>query len=567
MSPDSPPTSPGEARRLLKAGVEQAIRALWGSEVEVSLTEPRNESFGDLSTQAALGLASTLRRPPREIAREIAEALEPPRDTFGRVSVDGPGFVNFSFSQSYLDRFSYRLGTQGIRPLLSLQGTGRRALVEFVSSNPTGPLSVGHCRQAVLGEAVAGLLEAAGWTVEREYYFNDAGRQTLLLGESLAARYAEQTGASLEIPEGGYQGEYLAAWARSLSAERGGGLSWPADSEVFVSYARDRAMEMIVSDLELLGFRFDRFFNESSLIAEAVPAALRALSAISEEGRSLVYEEPPGSGKMWLRLTALGRPEDRVLVRESGMYTYRAPDIAYHLDKFSRGYDLLVDIFGSDHIDTSRDVAAAVGALLGERELGKLRVIIHQFVTLLRGGRKVKMSTRAATFVTMRELLEEVGSPDVTRYLFLTRRAEAHMDFDLELARRQSDENPVYYVQYACARISGIIRTAASEGVALPSSFDDFEGQLVDPAERNLVRLLELIPCRVAAATESLEPHRLTEMLADVATAFHSFYTKLRVVDASAPRLSSARLLLCAACRNTMRDLLAVLGVEAPERM
>jgi len=561
------PTSPGDARLLLQAAVEGAAGRLWGAGVRVLLSEPKNEGFGDLSTQVALELASTLSRQPREIARELADSLELPEGIVGKVSVDGPGFINFTFGDHYLDRFLYRLGTEGIRPLLARTGEGRRALVEYVSSNPTGPLSVGHCRQAVLGEAVAGLLSAAGWGVEREYYFNDAGRQTLLLGESLAARYAGLRGEVVAIPEGGYQGEYLADWARALAAGSGPGLSWPRDSAVFVAYARDRAMEMIVSDLELLGIHFDRFVNESSLVEEAVPKAIEALAAVSVDGESLVYEEPAGSGKLWLRLTLLGRPEDRVLVRENRMYTYRAPDIAYHLGKFARGYDLLVDIFGSDHIDTSRDVLAALSALLGSGEVEKLRVLIHQFVTLLRDGRKVTMSTRAATFVTMRELIEEVGSPDVTRYLFLTRKAEAHMDFDLELAKRQSDENPVYYVQYACARIAGILRTADAEGVRPPSSFEEFSGQLVEAAERKLVRLLEAIPCRIASATESLEPHKLTEMLAEVATAFHSFYQKLRVVDAAAPRLSSARLLLCAACRNTMRDLLGVLGVSAPERM
>lgn len=567
MTHHSPPTSPGELRHLLQSAVEDAAGRLWGVSVHVLLTEPRNDSFGDLSTQIALELASVLRQPPRTIAQALADALVLPAGTVGRVSIDGPGFINLAFSADYLDRFAFHLGNEGIRPLLSQPGKGRRVLVEYVSSNPTGPLSVGHCRQAVLGEAVAGLLLASGWTVEREYYFNDAGRQTSLLGESLAARYVELRGETLAIPEGGYQGEYLAGWARSLAEQKGTGLSWPADSGLFASFARDRAMEMIVSDLELLGIRFDRFFNESSLLAEAVPRVLKALGDLSVDGRSLIYEEPEGSGKLWLRLTALGRPEDRVLLRENGMYTYRAPDIAYHIDKFSRGYDLLVDIFGSDHIDTSRDVIAALTALLGSDSVERLRVIIHQFVTLLSEGRKVKMSTRSATFVTMRELLEEVGSPDVTRYLFLTRRAEAHMDFDLELARRQSDENPVYYVQYACARIAGLLRTAAEQGVKPPSSFEDFAGQLLDPSERRLIRLLELIPCRVASAAEALEPHRIPEILADVATAFHSFYQKLRVVDVAAPRLSSARLLLCAACRNTMRDLLGILGVEAPERM
>jgi len=350
--------------------------------------------------------------------------------------------------------------------------------------------------------------------------------------------------------------------------EQGPSLVWPGNSGIFVDYARQRAMSMIMEDLALLGITFDRYFSESSLIPDAVNEALAVLAGVRTPDGPLIYDDPDGSGKRWARLSALGRPEDRVLVRDSGLFTYRMPDIAYHLDKFRRGYDLMVDIFGSDHLDTSKDVVALLSILLGEDEVAsKLKVILHQFVTLVRDGRKVKMSTRAANFVTLRELVEEAGSVDVTRYLFLTRKAESHMDFDLELARRQSDDNPVYYVQYACARISGILRNALSEGIEPIRDASEAARLLSGTDERRLMRLLEAVPVRTSAAASALEPHRLTEMLHELAVSFHGFYQRVRVVDPAEPAMSAARLMLCSACRNTMRDLLGILGVEAPERM
>lgn len=551
--------TPSEIRNSLAEDIGNLLRERFGADVRIQISEPRNRSFGDLSTQAALEAAAACGRPPRAVAEAVRDGLGLPPEISG-VSLAGPGFLNFAFSHGYLCSIAARLAAEGLLPLLEKPGAGSRALVEFVSSNPTGPLSVGHCRQAVLGEAVCRLLEATGWTVEREYYFNDAGRQNDLLAESLARRYE----GSEEVPEGGYRGGYVLLWAGDLRAASPG-LSWPRDSGVFRRFATDRAMEMIMEDLALLDIRFDRFFSESSLIPDAVARALGLLREVSTPAGPLIYEDPPGSGKTWARLSALGRPEDRVLVRESGEYTYRMPDVAYHLDKFSRGYDLMVDIFGADHLDTSQDVAALLGVLVPEAAAGRLKVLLHQFVTLVREGRKVKMSTRADTAVTLRELIAEVGSADVTRYLFLTRKAEAHMDFDMDLAVRQSDENPVYYVQYACARISGILRSAEQEGLEADPA--DAPALLATPDERILLGLLEAIPARVSSAAAALEPHRLTEMLHELATAFHGFYTRCRVVDPGAPGLSRARLMLCAACRNTARDMLGVLGVSAPERM
>ncbi|OPL19006.1 MAG: hypothetical protein AVO35_03515 [Candidatus Aegiribacteria sp. MLS_C] len=551
--------------------IAEAVDRIWGPEVleddqQAEVASSSNPEFGDLSCQVAMQLARKVRTGPVEVARRIVEELGPVPGV-SSFTVDGPGFINITLSGSFLASYCHSLAVSGLGPHLPDLGAGRTALVEFVSSNPTGPLTVGHCRQAVLGDAISRLLGAMGWKVSREYYYNDGGRQMELLGRSLEVRY--RGGEESDIPEGGYRGNYLSGWAEDLRSEYGDGLEWESDRDTFVSYAEKRAMDMIRSDLELLGIGYDRFFTESELIPEAVDRTIHMLKRTGTFGESLVYSDPGSSNKLWLRFTELGRPQDRVIRREDGSYTYRMPDIAYHVDKFRRGYDLLVDVFGSDHLDTSRDVVAALEAIFGADEVRRrLRVVIHQFVTLLCGGERIKMSTRSGEYVTLSRLVEDVGSADVTRYLFLTRRAEAHMDFDLDLARRESSENPVYYVQYAHARISGILRTAEDAGVNVPEEYDPrMEDILSGVHERELMRLLESIPVETAAAAESLEPHRLTEILASLATGFHRFYQHVRVVDGDRPFESSSRLMLCRACMRCIADLLGILGVNAPRRM
>ncbi|MEN8208443.1 MAG: arginine--tRNA ligase [Candidatus Fermentibacteria bacterium] len=563
--------TPAILRNKLENALESSVRSIWGDRIpddfRAAVSGSNNLEFGDISCQAAMRLARILKDNPRSIAGKITEALADSVEGISSISIDGPGFINFRFSDDYLASTSFYLASRGLQSLLPDAGAGREVLVEYVSSNPTGPLTVGHCRQAVLGETISSLLEASGWKVSREYYFNDTGRQMNLLGESLAARYLSAEGHKTAIPENGYHGSYIIEWASDLRTERGEGLTWKDDQDTFIRFAEQKAMKMILSDLSLLGIEFDRFFSESELIPEAVTDAIGKLTESTVEGRSLVYKDD--SEKLWLRFTALGRPKDRVIVRDTGMYTYRMPDIAYHLDKFSRNYDLIVDIFGADHLDTSRDVTAALECLLGSESVSeKLRVIIHQFVTLVRDGKKVKMSTRSGEFVTLRELINDVGSSDVTKYLFLTRRAEAHMDFDLDLAKMQSNENPVYYVQYAHARIAGILRAAGEAGIDSPHEFSSNLSSLLDGEyERELMRLLESVPVQVTAAAAEMEPHRLTEILADLAAGFHRFYQHARVVDTDNTEVSAARLMLCRACRRCIGDLLGILGVDAPDRM
>lgn len=565
--------TPAALRTELERVIESSVRSLWGElipdEFRAGVSGSDNLEFGDLSCQTAMKLARIVRDNPRSIAAKIVEIVSGRFEGVSAVNVDGPGFINFTLSDDYLTSVAFNLAFAGLQPLLPDTGRGREALVEFVSSNPTGPLTVGHCRQAVLGETISSLLEAVGWKVSREYYFNDAGRQMDLLGESLAVRYTSAQSDESAIPEDGYHGNYIVEWASDLRALRGTGLTWESNRDTFIGFAKEKAMEMIRSDLSLLGIEFDRYFAESELIPGAVTEAIERLSRITVDGKSLVYSDDAGSQKLWLRFTSLGRPKDRVIVRDNGTYTYRMPDIAYHIEKFSRNYDLMVDIFGSDHLDTSRDVTTALEYLLGKEEVSKrLKVIIHQFVTLVRDGRKIKMSTRSGEFVTLRELVRDAGSADVTKYLFLTRKAEAHMDFDLDLARKQSSENPVYYVQYAHARIAGILRRAGEAGIVPPDEFScELANLLRGEHERELMRLLESIPVEVAAAADAMEPHRITEILANLATGFHRFYQHVRVVDSDNMGISAARLMLCEACRRCISGLLSILGVDAPDKM
>ncbi len=529
----------------------------------VEVLPSRNLSFGDLACSSAMPLAGKLKRSPRDIAAVMADSISSQFPQVEKVTVDGPGFLNITLSGEYLAEFTAAVATGGIGQFIPAPGKGKTALVEFVSSNPTGPLTVGHCRQAVLGDAVSRLLEATGWTVQREYYFNDAGRQMERLAESLAARYMNFLGVSMEIPEGGYRGGYIKTWAEDLRRNQGDSLKWPDQKDMFREYAANRAFVLISEDLKLLGITFDRYFAESELIPDAVEEVINLLRE-----KELVYRDHDDSRKIWLKLSGMGRPEDRVIMREDGTYTYRMPDIAYHLNKFRRGYDLMVDIFGSDHIDTSKDVETVLGELLGKDEVsGRLRTILHQFVTLIRGGEKVKMSTRAGNFVTLRDLVDEVGSADVVRYIFLTRRAEAHMDFDLEAAGAENDENPVFYVQYAFARIAGILRKISDPESLLISDPAGLVTLLSGDRERDLMRLLETMPLRVSAAAAALEPHRIPDLLAEVARAFHGFYQHHRVVDPDDDKTTAARLTLCMAVRGTLSGLLKILGVRAPEKM
>ena len=444
-------------------------------------------------------------------------------------------------------------------------GAGKKVQVEFLSANPTGPVTVGHGRNAVLGDTIARLYEAAGFEVTREYYFNDGGRQMKLLGESVRARYLQQHGIDAPMPEDGYQGEYIVDIARALKEERGDSLVSVTDLEIFRSVAVKAIFAEINQTCTRLGIHFDVFTNELDLFKSG--AVDKVLKALSDKG--LTFEQ---DGAVYLRGEPLGLPKDAVLVRSGAdkQPTYRTPDIAYHIQKLERGFDLIVDVFGADHIAEHQEVLAAVKAL--GYDITPIRSIIYQFVTLIRGGEKVKMSTRKATYITLDQLLEEfpdeVGGADVVRFFFLSRKSDSQFDFDLELAKKQAPENPVFYVQYAHARLASIFREGAAKGLALPADASQINLNLLGDEELELAKRALGLPEVMTAAAEALEPHRITFYLLELATEFHRYYNKPanRIIGPDR-ELSLARMYMAAMLKDAIAGGLELLGVSAPERM
>lgn len=513
---------------------------------------PRDPAFGDLASTIALGLAREERAAPRVVAQRIIDHIEDPDGLLQAVDIAGPGYINFRFSPHFWTQSLLEIVEPEHGP--TLFGKGRRVLVEFVSANPTGPLTIGHGRNTVLGDAIARLLETTGHDVSREYYFNNAGRQMKVLGESVKARYCEQIGAPAEFPEGGYQGEYITAIAADLVTKHGAALRDIPAGGPFKEAAESAIFDEIKQTFERLGVRFDNYFNEDSLYAdgsiEAILAELRA--------RDLAYDR---EGAVWLRGEPLGLEKDRVLVKSTGEPAYRLPDIAYHKNKLGRGYDLNIDVLGADHIAEHQEVRAALQGLGYDVE--SIKGVIYQFVTLTRGGVQVKMSTRRAEYITVDELLDEVGS-DVARFFFLTRKADSHLEFDLELAKKQSADNPVFYVQYAHARVCSLQRQAAAAGVP-QATVADLQ-TLVAPEEQAVIKLLAGYTDIVEDAAAALEPHRVVFYLIELASEFHRFYNRHRILTED-ERRSAARLFLAQALRTVIRKGLNLLGVSAPEAM
>jgi len=514
---------------------------------------PKDPELGDLATPVAMAMARAERRSPRQIADAIVACIEDPDGILSAVEVAGAGYINLRFSPNF-----WKVCLEDIlagRHAPAPTGAGTRVLVEFVSANPTGPLTVGHGRNAVLGDSIARLLESTGHEVTREYYFNNAGRQMKLLGESVRARYDELLGREVEFPEGGYQGDYIVDVARGLVERHGDALDGSAQPIVFKQAAEESIFADIRTTLARMGIEFDRYFNEDSLYADG--RIEQTLSDLRE--RDLAFDR---EGAVWLRGEALGLDKDRVLVKSSGEPAYRLPDIAYHRDKLARGYDLNVLVLGADHIAEHQEVLAALRGL--GLDPASIRGIIYQFVTLTRGGVQVKMSTRRAEYVTVDELLDEVGS-DVLRFFFLTRKADSHLEFDLELAKKQSADNPVFYVQYAYARVCSIERQAAAAG-STPTFEEADLATLTAPEEIALVRLLAQYADTVEEASASLEPHRVVFYLVELAAEFHRFYNRHRILIDDRPR-AAARFFLAQAVKRIIEDGLALLGVKAPETM
>ncbi len=524
----------------------------------VELSRPREPDHGDWASQVALVVAKAAGRPPREIAEVVAKRMGDFPEV-AAVEVAGPGFLNFRLAHGWLTGMVRAVEDAGAAWGRSAAERPERVQVEFVSANPTGPLHVGHGRWAVVGDAIVTLLEATGHGVEREFYVNDHGTQMVRFGQSLAARYLEALGREAQMPDEGYQGAYVRELAEQIISTDGdlhAGNDPATLTETFRAIGRDRMLDQQREILERLGVRFDVWFSERDLYRRGEVAS--AIEELKRHGHT--YE---AEGALWLRTTDFGDDKDRVIVRESGEPTYFASDIAYFLDKTGRGYDRIIYLWGADHHGYVGRMRAAIQCL--ERDPATVEILIGQFVNLKRGGEPVRMSKRTGELITFEELLDEVG-PDGARYTFLRQGIDTTVDFDIEVVVSRSQDNPVFYVQYAHARISSIVAYAKEQGVELePVSAVALE-ELQHLSELDLIRKISELPEVVEVAAAMRAPHRLTRYAEELAAMFHAFYRDCRVVTEDAS-LTQARLHLCNSARIALANVLALLGVSAPERM
>jgi len=528
--------------------------------LEIIIERPRRENQGDYATNVAMLMARHWDMKPRDIAQVITSHLKK-SEYVEKVEVAGPGFINFFLSDLWMSELIREIIAKGEDYGKRDLGKGKRAQVEFVSANPTGPLHIGHGRGAAVGDVMANILSFAGWYVEREYYINDAGLQMKLLGRSVQARYFELLGRSevAPFPEEGYKGDYIYDIAQEIIDREGDKfLSLPIEETL--DYFKDHAVKVILNgikkDLEDFRVLFDVWFSEKTLHERGL---IREMVDFLTK-RGLAYEK---EGAIWYRSTQFGDEKDRVLIRSNGEPTYFASDVAYHKDKFDRGFDLVIDVWGADHHGYVPRMKAAVQAL--GRSPDDLQVLLIQFVSLIKQGRMVSMSTRAGEFVTLREMMDEVGV-DAMRYFFLMRKCDSHLDFDIDLAKSASTDNPVYYVQYASARLYSIFKEASSRGIKLPAPEKVDITLLKTEEEKDLIKCLGKFPEEVAKAAKELSPHLIVFYAYELAKAFHSFYNAHRVLGEERS-LSDARLVLVRAVQVVLLNVLGLLKINAPEVM
>lgn len=539
----------------LKKIILKALQCFDNLEVlpEIVIEKPRIPEHGDAATNVALTLARPLRQSPRKIAETLVSNLKFDPDKIGSVEVAGPGFINFKFAKSWLYRQLEEIIRNREHYGHSEDNSGRRILIEFVSANPTGPLTVGHGRNAVLGDTLARLYEWTGADVQREYYFNDAGRQMRVLGESVRARYLEILDLESSFPEDGYQGEYIRDIARNIFENKGDALKNSEDLTPFIEAAKEMIFKDIRGTLERMNIHMDTFFNERDLYESG--AIFRVVDKL--KAKSLIYE---ADGATWFKTTEFGKDSDTVIIKSTGEPTYRLPDIAYHVNKIERGYDTCIDIFGADHIATYPDVLSGVEALGYDSK--QIDVLVYQFVTLVKNGKPFKMSTRKANFVTLDELMDEVGA-DVTRFFFLMRSPSTHLEFDIGEAKEASEKNPVFYLQYAHARMKSILRKV--------TEVYDFTGEpetelLRHETEVILIKDMLNFPGEIAAGAIHKEPHRLITYLNGLAADFTQFYHHCHILGEEVP-LAYARTALVEALVQLLANGLHILGISAPDRM
>ncbi len=525
------------------------------------LERPKGNIEADYASTAAMSLASSEGRPAREIADVLKQYLYQ-QDLEGileGVEVAGPGFINFTIKPQWWRQQVPEIVAAGERYGRSELGKGQRVQIEFVSANPTGPLHIGHGRWAAVGNAMARLLRTAGYEVQTEYYINDAGRQVRLLGLSIYSRYQQLLGHSYPDPEDGYRGAYITHLAERMIAQVGHTyVDKPVEEtlSVFTQFAMGEMLDEIKKDLAAFGITFDSWFSEASLFKQG--AVTKVLDELYRKG--YLYKQ---DGALWLRSSAFGDDKDRVVQKEDGEYTYLASDAAYHQDKLSRGFDLLINIWGADHHGYVSRMSAVVQAMGYSKE--RLKILIGQLVTLVRAGQPIPMSKRAGEFVTLQDVINEVGK-DAALFFFLMRRLDSPLEFDLDLAKRQSNENPVYYVQYAHARLSSVLRQARERGLELRKPVQVKLERLDTPQELALLKQLCQYPELIEDAAQALEPHRISFYLQELAALLHNYYFQHRIISDD-EELTQARLLLVMAVQVVLRNALNILGVSAPERM
>ncbi|MFH0733435.1 MAG: arginine--tRNA ligase [bacterium] len=519
------------------------------------LNVPNNRLQGDYSSNIAMRLSKKLKRNPRDIATEITNVLLvlADKDVLADVKIEGPGFINFFFTPGFVASVVKKVAEAGINFGRSEKYNGKKAMVEFVSANPTGPLTIGHGRNAVVGDTFANMLEAIGYDVTREYYFNNAGRQMRVLGNSVKFRYLELLGQTIEFPEDHYQGEYIKDIAQQVLNDNGDKLIDESPEGIFKDYAERIIFDDIKNTLGNIGIKMKSFYNENDLYTEKrIEKVLEMFKA-----KNLSYQS---EGATWLKLSELGNEQDKVIIKSTGEPTYRLPDIAYHITKYERGYDLIVDLFGSDHNATYPDVLAALKSLGYNTEI--IKVLIHQFVTVVANGQIVKMSTRKANFITLDELINEAGR-DAVRYFFVMRDLKTHLNFDIELAKKQTDENPVFYLQYAHARICSILRMTAEK--ELKASFENLH-LLKENEEQDILKKMHHFGDEVEFAAINFEPNKISNYLEELAALFHRFYAAHRIIG-SEKNLAQARIALIVAVQQVIKNGLNILSVSAPEKM
>ncbi|WP_144551729.1 arginine--tRNA ligase [Bacillus sp. X1(2014)] len=542
----------------IRAAVLKAELAAEEQILDVVLETPKEKAHGDYATNMAMQLARVAKKAPRVIAEALVANIDRSKASIEKIEIAGPGFINFYMNNSYLTELIPTVLNAGEKYGETTVGGGQKIQVEFVSANPTGDLHLGHARGAAVGDSLCNILAKAGFDVSREYYINDAGNQINNLALSVEARYFQALGLEKEMPEGGYHGADIIGIGKTMAEEFGDKyvhVSEDERQEFFREYGLKYEMAKLKQDLEDFRVGFDVWYSETSLYKNGkIDEALAALRA-----SGYVYEE---DGATWLRSTEFGDDKDRVLIKQDGSYTYLTPDIAYHKDKLDRGFEKLINIWGADHHGYIPRMKAALQALGYDRET--LEVEIIQLVHLYKNGEKMKMSKRTGKAVTMRDLVDEVGL-DATRYFFAMRSSDTHMDFDLDLAVSESNENPVYYAHYAHARISSILRSGDEQGVQV-SADADFS-LVTSEKEMDLLKKIGEFPAAVGEAAIKRVPHRITNYIVELASTFHSFYNAEKVLDLDHVERTKARLGLVRSVQITLRNALALIGVSAPEKM